>query len=849
MRLLSRAALQRYGLVGIEEASPTRLRELAQVINEARRGEGGAPIHAGELGALLVLQDVLADEVARSLREEHPQALEHALAALEAALGRPAVDELLAAVLLEFGSLSGGGREPTATTLDPRARLAALEALLVLWHFNRNPALAALRELFDDRRLPVAHYGPAIRVLEADLRQTTAAPNGQRGDLIDRLDASLNTAPRSIAAQLSYWLERRATPERAGESPGVPRQRLERSLDALREETVRLPPGPGPIEVPELAVPAAITYHGPPRAEPRWMSEVVLGAKHTFVWLDQLSRARGRPIERLDEVPDEALAELAKRGLNGLWLVGVWERSPASRRIKRLTGDDEAQASAYSIFDYRVAEELGGDAALADLQERALAQGVRLGVDVVPNHFGLDSRWLRDHPERFLAVEHCPFPGYTFAGPDLSADPDIGVYLEDHYYDRSDAAVVFRHVDRRTGRERFIYHGNDGTSTPWNDTAQLDYSLPDVRAAMGDLIVDLARRYRILRFDAAMTLTRMHFQRLWFPAPGTGGAVPSRSEYGLSAERFARAMPREFWRDVVERVDAEAPDTLLIAEAFWLMEPFFVRQLGMHRVYNSAFMHLLRERQDERMQRLLRDTAARDAEFLRRSVNFMSTPDEASAAEQFGSGDRYFGVCTLLATLPGLPLFGHGQIEGLREQYGMEFQRARTAEAPDPEALVRHQREIAPLLSERARFAGVEGFEILDFIDESEERHLGIYAFHVGSGPDARVVAFNNTPDPVRGRLRLADSAVGGEGEGRERPGPLLGVTARGRPMRWRDVRFGAVVAGSAVARAEGELPLELAAWQALVLRPLAGRGRSPERRAARRRPRTVLKQKPPAPD
>ncbi len=48
--------------------------------------------------------------------------------------------------------------------------------------------------------------------------------------------------------------------------------------------------------------------------------------------------------------------------------------------------------------------------------------------------------------------------------------------MEDHYYDKKDAAVVFQY--RRimdNGQERYIYHGNDGTSMPWNDTAQLNY--------------------------------------------------------------------------------------------------------------------------------------------------------------------------------------------------------------------------------------------------------------------------------------------------------------------------------------------------------------------------------------
>ncbi len=62
----------------------------------------------------------------------------------------------------------------------------------------------------------------------------------------------------------------------------------------------------------------------------------------------------------------------------------------------------------------------------------------------------------------------------------------------------------------------------------------------------------------------------------------------------MTAEAFDRAMPVEFWREVVDRAAVEVPDTLLLAEAFWLMEGYFVRTLGMHRVYNSAFMNMLR---------------------------------------------------------------------------------------------------------------------------------------------------------------------------------------------------------------------------------------------------------------
>ena len=101
------------------------------------------------------------------------------------------------------------------------------------------------------------------------------------------------------------------------------------------------------------------------------MPRLVLLAKSTYVWLDQLSRRHGREIRTLDAIPDEELETIARRGITGLWLIGLWQRSPASERIKRWRGNADAVASAYSLDDYRIADDLGGENALADLRARA----------------------------------------------------------------------------------------------------------------------------------------------------------------------------------------------------------------------------------------------------------------------------------------------------------------------------------------------------------------------------------------------------------------------------------------------------------------------------------------------
>jgi hypothetical protein len=439
-------------------------------------------------------------------------------------------------------------------------------------------------------------------------------------------------------------------------------------------------------------------------------------------------------------------------------LIGLWERSTASERIKRMRGNSEAVASAYSLDDYRIADDIGGEWAYGQLRDRASARGIRLASDMVPNHMGIDSRWVIEHPEWFLSLPEPPYPAYTFDSADLSSDDRVGIVLEDHYWDDTDAAVVFKRFDRRTEDVRYVYHGNDGTSFPWNDTAQLNFLDPAVREQVIRTILDVARRFPIIRFDAAMVLARKHIQRLWWPEPGAGGGIPSRAEQAIPKREFERRMPSEFWREVVDRVAAEVPGTLLLAEAFWLLEGYFVRTLGMHRVYNSAFMHMLRDEDGAGYRKVIRETIEFDPEILKRYVNFMSNPDEKTAVEQFGKGDKYFGVATMLATLPGLPMLGHGQVQGFGEKYGMEFRRASLDERPDPDLVSRHEREIFPLLHRRAWFAEAHDFLLYDFVTESGAVDEHVFAYSNGSGPERSLVVFHDRFASTTGRIR--DSAV-----------------------------------------------------------------------------------------
>ncbi|MFI5371492.1 MAG: alpha-amylase family glycosyl hydrolase [Candidatus Eisenbacteria bacterium] len=774
---VSRAARDRYGIdaawfaltgnVVLADLAATR--RLARLMNRDRdvAGHPERAVQTGSLHAMGLIDEIL-HYVAGLYRDRVTRtAMTRAREVVEERIGRPALDALLLRFTERFPpQVVYRGDTGAAEWLEGASggvshRELALEELLLLWLANVNPAFEPYSELFGDQVLDGTRYAEAIAALEsAFTAMPVFGPDAQ--PLVAMLRSPAIASPHSLAGQLEYIRSRWA------DLLGEFLQRLLTSLDAIREEErARAWRVARWTDTPRVPVPSYTGVEAEPERftpDRDWMPHVVMIAKSVQVWLDQLSRTHRREVRRLDQIPDEELDRLAAWGINGLWMIGLWERSRASERIKHLTGNPEAGASAYSLDDYRIAEALGGEAALAELSGRATRRGIRLASDMVPNHMGIDSVWVREHPERFLQTDDPPYPGYTFDGPDLSDDGRVGIFLEDHYYDRSDAAVVFKRVDRAGGGTRYLYHGNDGTHTPWNDTAQLDYLRADTREAVITTILDVARRFPIIRFDAAMTLAKRHYHRLWFPEPGSGGGIPSRAEHGLTRQAFDAAMPVEFWREVVDRVGAAMPDTLLLAEAFWLMEGFFVRTLGMHRVYNSAFMNMLRDELNADYRSVIKNTLEFDPEILKRYVNFMNNPDERTAVDQFGSGDKYFGVCVVMATLPGLPMFGHGQIEGFTERYGMEFRRASRVEEPDRELVARHEREVFPLLHRRRWFAEAREFRLYDFFTDTGAVNEDVFAYSNRHGAERSLVLYHNRYADTAGWVRWS-CAVAVKGE------------------------------------------------------------------------------------
>src|SRR5436190_6104276 len=148
----------------------------------------------------------------------------------------------------------------------------------------------------------------------------------------------------------------------------------------------------------------------------------VLYEINTRCWLRELSEPVGRPVT-LESVPLTEFEQWKKYGFTHIWLMGAWSTGPLaqaqalthpalrqsySEAVPDWTEVDIA-GSPYAIADYHIAKALGGDEALESFRNKLHEFGMRLLLDFVPNHLGVDHSWLRSQPELFVqSSTHVP---------------------------------------------------------------------------------------------------------------------------------------------------------------------------------------------------------------------------------------------------------------------------------------------------------------------------------------------------------------------------------------------------------------------------------------------------------
>ncbi len=441
---------------------------------------------------------------------------------------------------------------------------------------------------------------------------------------------------------------------------------------------------------------------------------------NAWTWLAGLSRAAGRRVT-FESVPDAELEHIATFGFDGVWLMGVWQRSAESRRMAREHPslheeyrravpdyhDDDVTGSPFAVADYRVDAALGGDAALATLRQRLRERGMRLVLDFVPNHLARDHAWTSEHPEWLV-----------------QGNPEV-LAREPHNHFAIEGA----------GCRRIFAHGRDPHFSGWTDTVQVDYRNAGARRAMADTLLSVAERCDGVRCDMAMLVTREVFLRTW------GGAFdPPRAE---------------FWPAAITDVRARHPHFLLLAEVYWDLE-WELQEQGFDYAYDKRLYDRLLESDAASVRRHL--TAGVD--YQRRLARFTENHDEQRAVVALGV-ERSLAAAALTYTLPGLRLFHEGQLDGWQIKLPVQLGR-RAAERTTPAVASFFRRLLTALRHPVFHDGDWQALEPRE-AEPGDATHCHILAHRWSLAGDHRVIFVNGSPDRAQARVPLTIPALAGK--------------------------------------------------------------------------------------
>ena len=301
----------------------------------------------------------------------------------------------------------------------------------------------------------------------------------------------------------------------------------------------------------------------------------------------------------------------------GLQRGDFWEKYGADYR-----------GSPYAINDYRVAEDLGTEDDLIVLVERAHATGLRVIVDFVPNHMGLDSAWLNDHPEFFIHR-------VLDAQEAVISDSELEQRYPHYFPYRTPSYPENGH---RVPKTIMVAYGKDPYFYPWIDTAQLDYAEPALRRKMTDVLTRMAKIVDGVRCDMAMLVLREQ--------------VKIHRHPDMSWDTFNRWMPEEFLAGSDPQCQTDEPYfSRLSPKPTGRWKAICSSWASTSRITNHFMKRSAARSIPDMRKELMNLLRLLGSDFLKRSVNFLENHDEERAMNTLGE-ERQRGAAALLLTLP-----------------------------------------------------------------------------------------------------------------------------------------------------------------------------------------------------
>lgn len=347
---------------------------------------------------------------------------------------------------------------------------------------------------------------------------------------------------------------------------------------------------------------------------------------YTRQWLHALSQRKGREID-LWGVPEDELDTWARRGVTHVWLMGMWPTGQQSRKEALASPDlrkayDDALpgwtdadvgGSPYAVSAYAVPPSIGGDDALKALRKRMAERGIKLILDFVPNHTGLDHSWAIQRP-------------HLYVGSPVPIPESVKI--------------------RGAHGDRYIAHGKDPWFAGWTDTLQIDYRRREARQAMIEQIEKIAARCDGIRCDMAMLMLNEVFEKTW-------KHVPAMNAQGQPIEPCAD----EFWWSAIGTIKQKFPGFTFLAEAYWDLEDRLC-DLGFDYAYDKKLYDLVIHG-DWAVTNHLRSLGDKN----HRRAHFLENHDEPRANAKLPI-ERHKGAALLTLSLPGMRFLHDGQLEG-----------------------------------------------------------------------------------------------------------------------------------------------------------------------------------------
>lgn len=355
---------------------------------------------------------------------------------------------------------------------------------------------------------------------------------------------------------------------------------------------------------------------------------------NTRVWIKRFGANAA-----LKDVPLTYFEELRQKGIDVIWLMGIWQTSKSSVEKycfePELISDynyalpdwhkEDVIGSPYSINEYKINPELGTLEDLRNLRKKFHQIGLCLMLDFIPNHFSAESILLKTNPEIFLEVDEELF--------------------------KSDPYTFFRSPYHQ---DRFFTHGRDPFFPPWKDTAQVNFFSLESRKLLTEILLDLAELCDGVRCDMAMLPLNNTFQNTWVGVLNKAGQKKPASE---------------FWNEAIKEVKKSKPDFFFVGEAYWNLE-WDLQQLGFDFTYDKK----LTDRLEGNDVFVIKDHFNADDEYQDRSVRFLENHDEKRAITKFGK-EKSLAAATVISASKGMILYYDGQIEGKKIKLPLQLGR------------------------------------------------------------------------------------------------------------------------------------------------------------------------------